>query len=125
MTGVTLDAGPLIQVDHNERRVVALLALADEECARVVIPGSALAQAIRNPTRQARLARLLRQPRTEVVALDRVDATNVGLLLAESGTSDIADAHVVICARRAGSAIVTSDPDDLRALDPAVTLITV
>ncbi|HEX7267862.1 MAG TPA: hypothetical protein VF256_10610, partial [Streptosporangiaceae bacterium] len=58
-----------------------------------------------------------------VIALDRVDATNVGRLLAASGTSDITDAHVVICARRSGQRVVTSDPGDLRALDPAVQLI--
>ncbi len=36
-----------------------------------------------------------------MVVLDRVDATSVGRVLAASGTSDIVDAHVVICARRA------------------------
>jgi hypothetical protein len=44
-------------------------------------------------------------------------------LLAASGTSDIADAHVVICARRSEQHIVTSDPGDLRVLDPTVQLI--
>jgi hypothetical protein len=39
-----------------------------------------------------------------------VDATHVGGLLAASETSDIADAHVVICARRASQAVVTSVP---------------
>jgi hypothetical protein len=34
------------------------------------------------------------------------------------------DAHVVLCARRAGQAVVTSDPDDLRHLDPSLTLVT-
>jgi predicted nucleic acid-binding protein len=94
-----------------------------ETGARVTIPATALAQAIRRPDRQVRLARLVRQPTTDVIALDRVDATNVGRLLAASGTSDIADAHVVICARRSEQRIVTSDPDDLRVLDPAVGLI--
>jgi len=121
-TGVTLDAGPLIQVDRGDRRVVLLLARATEVGARVVIPAPALAQAIRNPSRQARLARLLRQPLTDVVPLDRVEATQVGLLLAQSRTRDIADAHVVVCARRTGSRVVTSDPDDLRALDPDLDL---
>ncbi|MFZ2238464.1 MAG: PIN domain-containing protein [Gordonia amarae] len=125
MTGVTLDAGPLIGLDRNRRQVIALLAVAAETGGTITIPGSALAQAIRNPSRQARLARLLRQPRTDVVPLDRVDATHVGRLLAASGTSDIADAHVVVCGRRARQTIVTSDPDDLRALDPDVDLITV
>jgi hypothetical protein len=125
MPGVTLDAGGLIALDRNDRRVIVLLARARETGARVTIPGTALAQAIRRPERQIRLARLVRQPTTDVVALDRVDATNVGRLLAATGTADIADAHVVICARRASQDVVTSDPDDLRLLDPAVRLITV
>jgi len=123
MPGITLDAGGLIGLDRNDRRVVVLLARARETGARVTVPATALAQAIRRPERQARLARLVRQPTTDVVQLDRVDATNVGRLLAASGTSDIADAHVVICARRAGQRVVTSDPGDLRLLDPAIDLI--
>jgi len=124
MAGITLDAGGLIALDRSERRVVVLLARARETGARVTIPATALAQAIRRPDRQIRLARLIRQPTTDVIALDRVDATNVGRLLAASGTADIADAHVVICARRSQQQVVTSDPGDLRALDPAVRLIT-
>jgi predicted nucleic acid-binding protein len=123
MVGITLDAGGLIALDRDARRVVVLLARARETGARVTIPATALAQAIRRPEQQARLARLVRQPTTDVVALDRVDATNVGRLLAASATSDITDAHVVICARRSGQRVVTSDPGDLRALDPAVQLI--
>lgn len=30
-----------------------------------------------------------------------------------------------VCARRAGQRIVTSDPDDLRALDPAADLVSI
>lgn len=126
MTGVVvLDAGPLIQLDRNDRRVVLLLARANEAGDLVVVPSTALAQAIRDPSRQARLARLLRQPRTAVVPLDKQDATDVGRLLAGRGTSDIADAHVVLCARRAQARVVTSDPGDLNALDPALSLVTV
>ena len=123
MPGVTLDAGGLIALDRNDRRVLVLLARARETGAVVTVPATALAQAIRRPERQARLARLIRQPSTEVADLDRVDATNVGRLLAASGTSDIADAHIVICARRSGQPAVTSDPGDLRALDPTIRLI--
>ena len=123
MPGVTLDAGGLIALDRDDRRVVVLLARARETGARVTVPASALAQAIRRPERQVRLSRLIRQPGTDVIALDRADATHVGRLLAASGTSDIADAHVVICARRAGQPVVTSDPSDLRQLDPALRLI--
>jgi predicted nucleic acid-binding protein len=123
--GVTLDAGALIALDRDDRRVVALLARALETSARVTIPAPALAQAVRNPARQARLARLVRQPTTDVVALDRVDATGVGRLLAASGTADVVDAHVVLCARRTGQAVATSDPDDLHHLDPTLTLVAV
>jgi predicted nucleic acid-binding protein len=123
MPGVTLDAGGLIALDRDDRRVVVLLARAAETGARVTVPASVLAQAIRRPDRQVRLARFIRQPTTDVVDLGRVDATSVGRLLAASGTSDIADAHVVICARRAGQSVVTSDPGDLRHLDPILRLI--
>ena len=123
MPGVTLDAGGLIALDRDDRRVLVILARARETGAQVTVPAPALAQAIRRPERQARLSRLIRQPGTDVVALGRADATHVGRLLAASGTSDIADAHVVICARRAGQPVVTSDPGDLRQLDPALRLI--
>jgi predicted nucleic acid-binding protein len=124
MAGVTLDAGGLIALDRDDRRMVVLLARARETGARVTVPATVLAQAIRRPDRQARLARLIRPPATDVIGLDRVDAAHVGRLLAASGTSDIADAHVVVCARRSGQPVVTSDPGDLRALDPALRLIT-
>jgi hypothetical protein len=123
MPGVTLDAGGLIALDRNDRRVVVLLARARETGARATVPATVLAQAIRRPDRQVRLSRMIRQPTTDVIELGRVDATNVGRLLAASGTSDIADAHVVICARRADQPVVTSDPGDLRQLDPNIRLI--
>ena len=125
MAGITLDAGGLVALDRDDRRVVVLLARARETGARVTVPATALAQAIRQPQRQARLARLVRQPTTDVVPLDRVDATNVGRLLSASATADVVDAHVVICARRADQKVVTSDPDDLRRLDPRVGLVIV
>ena len=40
----------------------------------------------------------------------------VGGLLAKSGTSDIADAFLVLKAAEAGAAIVTSDADDIGLL---------
>lgn len=124
MPGITLDAGALIALDRDDRRVVVLLARAAQTNVAVTIPATALAQAFRRPERQVRLARLIRQPRTAVVALDRLDATNVGRLLAASRTSDIADAHVVVCARRAGQRVVTSEPDELRRLDPELEMVT-
>jgi hypothetical protein len=57
------------------------------------------------------------------MALDGPDATAVGLLLARTGTSDIADAHVVICAEKTGQAVVTSDVTYLRRIAPELRLI--
>lgn len=125
MTGVTFDAGGLIELDRRDRRVLVLLARAQETRSRITVPAAALAQAIRQPERQALLARLVPQPTTDVVPLDRVDATSVGRLLAASETSEVVDAHVVICARRARQRIVTSDPEDLRRLDPTVEVVPV
>ena len=49
MSGVTFDAGGLIALDRDDRRVLALLARATERGLRVTVPATALAQAIRNP----------------------------------------------------------------------------
>jgi predicted nucleic acid-binding protein len=125
VSGITFDAGGLIALDRNDRRVLALLARATERGTRVTIPATALAQAIRNPARQARLSRLIRQSGTDLVALNGPDATAVGLLLAQSGTADIADAHVVLCAQRAGQAVVTSDAGDLRRIAPDLRLVVI
>jgi hypothetical protein len=125
MSGITLDAGGLIALDRNDRRTVVLLVRAIERGLRVTVPATALAQAIRDPARQARLARLIRQTGTDLIALDAPDATVVGLLLASSGTSDIVAAHVVVCARRARQTVVTSDPDDLRRTAPELQLLEV
>ena len=125
MSGVTFDAGGLIALDRNDRRVIALLVRAAERGARITIPATALAQAIRNPARQARLSRLIRQAGTDLMALDGPDATAVGLLLARTATADVADAHVVVCARRAGQAVVTSDAADLRRIAPELQALVV
>lgn len=125
MSGITFDAGGLIALDRNHRRVLALLARATERGTRVTIPATALAQAIRNPARQARLSRLIRQSGTDLVALNGPDATAVGLLLAQGGTADIADAHVVLCAQRAGQGVVTSDAGDLRRIAPDLRVVVI
>ena len=125
MAGLTFDAGGLIALDRNDRRIIVLLARASQTSAPITVPATALAQAIRRPERQVRLARLIRQPTTTVVPLDRVDASNVGRLLAASRTADIVDAHVVICGKRTGQRIVTSDAPDLRGLDPQLQCVEV
>ena len=125
MTGLTFDAGGLIALDRGDRRVIALIARASEMGVRLTIPATALAQALRNPARQARVSRLARQADTDLVALDGREATAVGLLLARTRTADIVDAHVVVCARRFSQAVVTSEPEDLKRIGPEVSLVAV
>lgn len=123
MTGITFDAGGLIALEGNDRRVLAIIRMALDDDDRIVVPATALAQVIRNPAKQVLLWRMVQLDKTEVVPLDAFHAQAVGLLLAKSGTSDIADAHVVICAQRAGHSVITSDSFDLRRLDPQLRLI--
>ena len=125
VSGITLDAGGLIALDRDDRRVITLIARATERGMRITIPATALAQALRNPARQARLSRLIRQGGTDLIPLKGPDGTAVGLLLARTGTADIVDAHVVICAQRAGQAVVTSDADDLGGIAPELQLVVV
>jgi hypothetical protein len=125
VSGVTFDAGGLIALDRNDRRVLALVARATERGMRITIPATALAQAIRNPARQARLSRLIRQAGTDLIALNGPDATAVGLLLARTATADVVDAHVVVCAYRAGQVVVTSDAADLSRIAPDLQLLVV
>ena len=125
VSGITFDSGGLIALEKNDRRVYGIIDTILAEGGRIVVPATALAQVIRNPATQVRLWRMIQADKTEVVPLDAAHAQAVGVLLAKTMTSDIADAHVVICARRAGHAVITSDPFDLRRLDPRLRTITV
>jgi len=123
VNGIVFDAGGLIALEGNDRRVFSILDMALEDGDRIIVPATALAQVLRNPARQVRLWRTIQFDKTEVIPLDGSQAQAVGALLARTRTSDIADAHVVICAQTAGYAIITSDPVDLKRLDPGLRLI--
>ena len=125
MSGITFDTGGLTAVDRNDRRVLTLLARATERGMRITVPATALAQAIRNPAKQARLCRLIRQASTDLIPLDGPDATAVGLLLARTATVGIVDAHVAVCAQKAGQAVVTSDVSDLSRIAPGLRFVAV
>lgn len=100
----------------------ALLDEIDRREWEVAVPAGVVAQAWRGGPRQARIASLLSDKRTEVVALDDPAARAVGLLCGRSGHADAIDVWVAICARQRGLHVVTSDPEDLRAVDDALIL---
>lgn len=116
---VVLDAGALIAIERTDRRIVRLLELADQ----VHVPGAVVAQVWRNPARQVRLVRVLATDEVTIAPLDGAEARAVGQLCGASGTADVVDASVVLLARRVGGVTVTSDPDDLRRIDPGLDLV--
>ncbi|MGH3513419.1 MAG: PIN domain-containing protein [Pseudonocardiaceae bacterium] len=125
MTVVVLDAGAIIAL---ERRDTRMLAVADELYgARRIgyVPAGVVAQTWRGSARQNAPVRLLRAGAVRVDPLSEDVAYRLGILLVKSGMSDVVDAHVVLLARRLQAIVLTSDPDDLRALDDTLTLVTV
>lgn len=124
--GLTLDAGALIAVERGSERMRALLErVLEHEGAVVNVPAGALAQALRNPARQARLMRLLGRRQVRIASLDAATAYAAGMMLGLRDADDAIDASVVICAVRHRQPIVTSDAAGLRRLDGAVELFAV
>jgi len=112
---LVLDAGALVAA---ERRPGGLLAILDDVAASgdqvPSVPASVVAQVWRGGRgRQARLGTWLSS--CEIVPLDEAAALRIGLLLAATRTTDVADAHVVDVAND-GDLVFTSDPLDLARL---------
>jgi len=120
VSGAILDTGALLAIERGDRVIDVLLVQAKRVRARLTVPAGCVAQAWRNPRRQARLATFLRRSYVDIVALDADDARRIGLLMASSGTTDVVDAHVAVCALRRGVPVLTSDPDDIERLAPAL-----
>jgi hypothetical protein len=115
VAALVFDAGALIALDRGDRAVGALLAIAAQDGVDAITSSACIAQVWRDPARQARLTRalagFLEWP------LEEACARRCGLLLARTGTSDIADASVSLLARD-GDTVLTSDPQDIgRLLD--------
>lgn len=123
MNGLTLDTGALIAVQRGSARMTALLRRVVADGMSLSVPAAALAQAWRDGSRQARLARLLTASETEVVAMDHATARAIGAICGQAGVDDVVDVSVVLCARERRDTIVTSDQRDLRRIDAEVRLI--
>ena len=122
MRGAVLDTGALIALDRADRRIAVLIAEARATKATLTVPAGCVAQAWRDPSRQARIASFLRLTNVDVIPIDHAEARRIGLLLAATGTTDIVDAHVAICAHRLDQTVVTSDPDDIARLGPTLNI---
>jgi len=111
---IVLDSGALLAVEAGDRQRMARIK-SEWLAGRVVVThGGVIGQVWRGAgPRQALLSRALQF--VETVALDEELGRRAGALLAESGTSDVIDAAVVLLVG-SGDEIHTSDPDDLEIL---------
>lgn len=110
---LVLDAGALIGIDRDDRRVAGLIELGRRAVAGVVTTAPVVGQAWRDGSRQARLARALLMIDVRPVGL--ADAKDAGDLLRHTRSSDVVDALVALVALP-GDQVLTSDPHDLERL---------
>ena len=110
---IVLDAGGLIAIDNNDRRVAALLRIAHRERIRVRTSAVVVAQAWREGSRQANLSRTLAG--TNIVSVDAAVGRRIGELLARTGTADVVDGHVALLTDP-GDTVITSDKIDIQRL---------
>jgi hypothetical protein len=119
--GVVLDAGAFIAAERRNGPMVELIRLFVATKTPLVTSAGVVAQVWRGGSdRQVPVAYLLK--RTAIVDLSRAVARLLGRMLGESGTRDAIDAHVVFLARERGWPVLTSDPDDLHAIDPTLAV---
>ena len=111
------DAGVLIAIDGNHRRMWAIHHLALEEGRRLLVPAVVVGQAWRDPRRQFQLGRFLHSCEVASVGLELAKAA--GVLCGKAGTRDVVDAVVVTVALAYGAIVFTSDPDDIAPLSAA------
>lgn len=122
--GAVLDAGAFIALQRGNPTMRMLVDRIRREKPPLVTSAGVVAQVWRGGAhRPAELAFLLR--RTDVVDLTASQARIVGTLLGVTGTSDPVDAHVALIARTRRWPVLTSDPDDLRAVDTKLEIFTI
>ena len=110
---VILDAGALIAIDCRDRLVGAQLRMLQQRGTPLRASAAVVGQVWRDGRKQANLARVLAGVGIE--ALGSNDGRRIGELLARAGRADVVDAHVALLAAPA-DVVLTSDPDDIRAL---------
>jgi len=108
---LVLDAGGLIAVDRLDRKVGAILRVAQQEKMPVRTSAAVVAQVWRSGSLQANLARVLSG--IDAVPLDGPTGRSVGEVLALSRTADVVDGHLGLMVR-SGDTVLTSDPNDVK-----------
>ena len=107
------DAGVFIAAERHDRAVWADHRVRLELGIVPLTTAPVVAQVSRSG-QQAQLRRFLRG--CDIVAFTPAEAHAVGALLGAAGSTDVADAHVVLVAGESGAHVLTSDEDDLTSL---------
>ena len=114
MSALVLDAGAFVALDRGDRAMAARLRAALEGGLELRSNGAVVAQVWRDSKgRQAVLARILRA--VDVHPVDLSLGQEAGVLAGRAGQGDAIDATGAAVAKP-GDRIITSDPDDIRAL---------
>jgi hypothetical protein len=122
--GVVLDAGAFIALERRNRVMAHLAHRFADERTPLVTSAGVVAQVWRGGGHaQVPVAFLLR--RTTVVDLTHAAAKVLGRMLGATRTRDPIDAHIVLLARERGWPVLSSDPEDLSAIDPGLTIQTI
>ncbi len=108
------DAGVFIALDNPAQReiIVALIERLRQQNASLHTTEAVLAQAWRDPARQAPMARLVKT----TTVLPFSDAKTVGVRCAQTDTSDVVDADLATWSDVLESTILTTDPNDMDTL---------
>jgi hypothetical protein len=119
--GFVLDAGAFLATERGDRRMGDFTDRFRMHDVPLVTSAGVVAQVWRGgASKQVPLAFLLR--RTEVIDLTHSQARIIGTLLGATGTSDPVDAHIALIARTRDWPVLTSEADDLRAVDRTLDL---
>jgi len=122
-TGVTLDTGALIALESGSRRMAVLVEEALASGSEVVIPAGVVAQAWRGSPSPDRAAAASVSHADRRAGSAASPADRIGARCAATGVTDVIDISVALCARDRDHAVVTSDPGDIRAPDPSLTVL--
>jgi hypothetical protein len=119
--GVVLDAGAFIALERRDRTMVHLAQRFADAKTPLVTSAGVVAQVWRGGgQRQVPVAFLLRH--AAVFDLTHAIARILGRMLGAARRSDPVDAHIVLLARERDWPVITSDPDDLLAIDPTLAV---
>lgn len=117
MRPIVLDAGFFIALERGDRHVLAVAKAIKDYRIPAFTSASVVAQVWRGSPKQHDLGVLLKSGAIRVEPITENTAREIGVILGETNTSDVTDAHVVLIAQRLNAIVYTSDDGDINAID--------